>query len=254
MFNPKPAPPASGGEPAAGAAPAAAAPGPDAPREVFATFVLSPMLSGPVELEAGKCYRVGRDRANDVCFPSGHVSRIHSEIVVEKGQWTIGDLGSRNGTFVNGERVLKRPLKDGDKIGVGEFELTFREATKEETFDLLSRPNRSIGEDTARVEISRDGFYGDVQKVSVVELAQLLGQNRKTGCLTIIEKPGAERRLFFADGSIVHAESGAEDGEVAAAAILRAREGKFTFKPSPSVARVTITTPTPALLFNAASS
>ena len=64
---------------------------------------------------------VGRDRACEVVLGAGGVSRKHC--VLEKtrdGGLVLRDLGSRNGTFVNGERVEKTRLKEGDKVGVGE--------------------------------------------------------------------------------------------------------------------------------------
>src|SRR5271155_854333 len=64
---------------------------------------------------------IGRDRSCEVVLAAGGVSRKHC--VLEKtreGGLVLRDLGSRNGTFVNGERVEKTRLKEGDKLGVGE--------------------------------------------------------------------------------------------------------------------------------------
>ena len=75
---------------------------------------------------------VGRSRECDVRVDDGNVSRRHFEIVHESpATWVVVDLGSTNGTEVNGRKVAKRTsLDDGDRIGVGGTELVFgRSAT-----------------------------------------------------------------------------------------------------------------------------
>jgi len=63
---------------------------------------------------------IGRGRSSDVALHDEGVSRAHARIVVHGDEIFIEDLDSRNGTFVNGERVRGRaPLADGDKIQVG---------------------------------------------------------------------------------------------------------------------------------------
>lgn len=53
------------------------------------------------------------------------VSRTHCQIVCEGKLWRIEDQGSRNGTKVNGTKVQTRILKNGDKLTLGEYEITF---------------------------------------------------------------------------------------------------------------------------------
>jgi pSer/pThr/pTyr-binding forkhead associated (FHA) protein len=227
---------------------------PDAPprADIEARCLLSSVLSTPIRLEEGSFYRIGRDRTSDICFPSTHVSRLHAEIVFERGQWAIHDLGSRNGTLVNGQRTLKRPLRDGDKIGIGHFEILYREMTRVEIEALRARKTDRQG-DTLALKQDEVGFFGDVRKLSVVEVVQLLGQNRKTGILTVVEEKNApERRLAFLEGSIIHAEFGSLEGERAVPAILRTRTGKFAFRPTTEATeKVTVETPTSTLLFQA---
>jgi two-component system cell cycle response regulator len=63
---------------------------------------------------------IGRARAADIRLDDDGVSRRHAMVVSHGGQVHIEDLGSANGTFVNGEKVLSRhPLADGDKITLG---------------------------------------------------------------------------------------------------------------------------------------
>lgn len=72
-------------------------------------------------------YLVGRLATNDLSFPEdGGLSRQHLVIERDTDGWTVADLGSRNGTFVNGVRLTeKRTLKPGDSIRAGQLTLTF---------------------------------------------------------------------------------------------------------------------------------
>ena len=80
----------------------------------------------PIELPAGESV-IGRSRSCTVQIAETTVSRQHAIFVVEPGKVRLRDLGSSNGTFVNGERVDGEiPLGDGDRVVVGETELVLR--------------------------------------------------------------------------------------------------------------------------------
>jgi DNA-binding winged helix-turn-helix (wHTH) protein len=70
---------------------------------------------------------VGRDRGAAVCLDAASVSRHHARIQVEGPRATLEDLGSRNGTRLNGERVCgTRELQDGDAVRLGDVQLLYR--------------------------------------------------------------------------------------------------------------------------------
>jgi hypothetical protein len=72
-------------------------------------------LYGPLE--------IGRDTGCDISIPNRFVSTRHARILAEDGAWVLEDLGSTNGTLVNGE-PLDRPhrLAPGDRVQVGDTE------------------------------------------------------------------------------------------------------------------------------------
>jgi signal transduction histidine kinase/CheY-like chemotaxis protein len=70
---------------------------------------------------------IGRSSQNSVCLADGLISRYHARLVLDGGQWVLSDLRSQNGTFVNGERVVRHTLRHGDAIRVGETTLRFLE-------------------------------------------------------------------------------------------------------------------------------
>lgn len=92
---------------------------------------------------------VGRREENDLALRwDGEVSRLHAELQRLKGDWTITDDGlSRNGTFVNGERVRGRHrLRDGDRLCFGETVVVFRAPAESESQSTLvvTGPNPDI--------------------------------------------------------------------------------------------------------------
>jgi len=70
---------------------------------------------------------IGRLPTNDVSIPDQQVSRHHANITWENDRFVIRDLGSANGTAVNGTHLTGPcPLRDGDVIGLGEIVVTFQ--------------------------------------------------------------------------------------------------------------------------------
>jgi len=71
---------------------------------------------------------IGRDPQNDVVLDDRRVSRKHAEIRLRLGRFTLYDLQSTNGTYVNGRRVAEIVLSDGDRLSIGGVELLYRAA------------------------------------------------------------------------------------------------------------------------------
>jgi hypothetical protein len=71
---------------------------------------------------------IGRSEDNQLRLLDPGVSRRHVLVMATPGGYTIRDLGSQNGTYVNGSRVDESPLADGDRITIGEINLVFRGA------------------------------------------------------------------------------------------------------------------------------
>ncbi len=68
---------------------------------------------------------IGRLASCDICLQDRNVSRQHAAFVAKPGGWAIADLGSTNGTLLNGSAVKDTPLKDGDIVTVGVTELIY---------------------------------------------------------------------------------------------------------------------------------
>jgi ABC transport system ATP-binding/permease protein len=100
---------------------------------------------------------IGRHPTNDVVIDIATASAEHAILEYVDGQQRLTDRGSRNGTFVNGQRISIAMLKDGDIIRIGDargnsVSLTFHagqapQSTAVETFDLAANDTLTIGRD-----------------------------------------------------------------------------------------------------------
>ena len=70
-------------------------------------------------------FKIGKRRTNNLALQDTNVSREHCEIVAQGEGYILRDLGSRNGTFLNGHRVQEAPLLDGSVIQCSGVQMTF---------------------------------------------------------------------------------------------------------------------------------
>lgn len=81
---------------------------------------------------------LGRDVTNDIALGDAEVSRQHARLTRTPGGYVLEDLGSTNGSFVNGERlVAPRVLSAGDLLGMGENVTLSFEATSPEAAETV---------------------------------------------------------------------------------------------------------------------
>jgi sigma-B regulation protein RsbU (phosphoserine phosphatase) len=90
-------------------------------------------------------FRIGRQADNELPLRDSRISRRQAQLIVSEGGLAIEDLGSRHGTYVNGQRVLRQDLKAQDKIDFGvpdSFKLIYvgQQATLEELLERADVP------------------------------------------------------------------------------------------------------------------
>ena len=90
--------------------------------------------------------RIGRSNDNDLILADNTVSRYHTEIQKRKNDYILADLGSYNGTRLNGKSIQKVFLKHGDKIQIGSSKLTF----------LINGNSLDQAEDSVVLTVERD--------------------------------------------------------------------------------------------------
>ena len=86
------------------------------------TVVAGPNRGSTYAVQDGEL-SIGRQTGNGIVLSSSKVSKRHCQLVVNNDEVVIKDLGSSNGTFVNGVLTKLRKLKAGDRLSVGEFVL-----------------------------------------------------------------------------------------------------------------------------------
>jgi len=89
-----------------------------------AILMLRDPMSGQYNLGPGDT-KIGRAASNDFVIEEDTVSAEHAKIMEKDGKFFVQDLGSTNGTFVNGEQVIRQQLKELDIIKLGRAEMKF---------------------------------------------------------------------------------------------------------------------------------
>lgn len=102
---------------------------------------------------------LGRDKENDIALNDKSVSRKHAQIFQKKNKLFIKDLGSVNGTFVNGEKVKSSGLSLGDTLQIGfyELEVSISEQDAEKSQDEWDLSTHMINPEELAVEAQSEG-------------------------------------------------------------------------------------------------
>ena len=169
------------------------------------------LLEGPgrrFPLDAGTTWAIGRGDGCAVMLESRSVSRLHALIQRrEGGDYSLVDLGSRNGCFVNGQRVsLPRILSDGDRLAFGDQTLRFR-TTGRRAPDTAVRAGASPEETTAAMNVQSLATILVVDLRDYSRLARsvpesVLAQTVGTWFLhagQIVERQGSWARKYIGD-------------------------------------------------------
>lgn len=99
-------------------------PRPEAVSEACLVVIYGPDMGRRIPLGFG-AFEIGRSSKNDLPLDQDSVSRHHARITRSREGWSVRDLGSTNGTYVNDAAVEERALADGDRIKVGRSILKF---------------------------------------------------------------------------------------------------------------------------------
>ncbi|MAG57287.1 MAG: hypothetical protein CMJ83_13420 [Planctomycetes bacterium] len=145
---------------------------------------------------------LGRTSHNDIALKVAEASRHHCKFIEEKGSWHVEDLGSSNGTQVNGRKVSKFELQDGDVIQIGNVSLRFLDMEVES-----SEPDVEWGED----EISLDDEHflvlgGAKREGEVVKLPDgriTIGRNAKHPIVLKDKSVSGDHAEIVRDGATV---------------------------------------------------
>jgi signal transduction histidine kinase len=95
----------------------------------------------------GPIYQLGRDSSNAIQIHDSEVSRHHAEIRHRDNEFTISDLNSSNGTYINGRRIEQHKLESGDQVQTGGTLMLFTGSLNDSHIDLAQNVKIGPGQD-----------------------------------------------------------------------------------------------------------
>jgi pSer/pThr/pTyr-binding forkhead associated (FHA) protein len=199
-------------------------------------FISGKYQGGEFPLRPNREIIIGRSSDLDMVLVEDMVSRKHAKITTDDHVVTIQDLGSTNGTFVNGEKVRKADLKDGDRILIGTSIIKIVFVDGDNTGHLMSeteaRSKMAVAANK-RQGTSPKSMAGSIEEIPLPDLLQLLSTSKKSGVL-VVHSDRHVGKTFFRKGQIYFAsiENQFHIGpRKAMARMLSWTEGSFELEP-----------------------
>src|SRR3954447_22058527 len=166
-------------------------------RTLALRFISGKYQGGEFPLGAQPEIVVGRSSELDMVLVEDMVSRRHARIECGE-QIVIEDLGSTNGTFVNGEKIKKATLKEGDRVLIGTSILKVVS-----TDPGAPMPRRQDLQSAAQRGQTRS-MTGAIDEIPLPDLLQLLGSSKKSGVL-VVRSDDDVGKIFLKKGIVTFA-------------------------------------------------
>ncbi|WP_309891273.1 FHA domain-containing protein [Archangium sp.] len=171
-------------------------------------FISGKYQGGEFPLKAEKQIVIGRSSELDMVLVEDMVSRKHARISVNgTGQISIEDLGSTNGTFVNGEKVKQATLKEGDRILIGTsiLKLIQQGAGAHEVDDAMAKQKleEAAAAQAARTSTKASSMTGKIEEIPLPDLLQLFHTSKKNGVLVVTNEH--EGKIYLRQGRVYYA-------------------------------------------------
>lgn len=204
----------------------------------------------PVALPDEGVFVIGRSRNCDLTLGSIDASRRHSEILCSTQGYRLRDLGSTNGTYLNGQRIEEQTLRPGDRIEIGGDLITFCE------FEAGLEIPAPVGDTEAHTALvarpgaAADGLHGSLAEIPPFAVLQMLEMGRKSGVIEF-ESAAGGGKLWLVDGKPVHAATEHQRGFDAAIALVQLSAGRFNFEANRAAPEQTIRASITELLLEA---
>jgi hypothetical protein len=171
-------------------------------RSFVLRFISGKYQGGEFPLASEKPIIVGRSSDLDMVLIEDMVSRKHARISMQGDQIWIEDLGSTNGTFVNGEKIKRARLKEGDRVLIGTSILKLIAADAPRDASDARRELENVAQ--ARRTSQQRTMSGSIEEVPLPDLLQLFGTSKKSGVL-VIRTEDDVGRIFLKKGIVAFA-------------------------------------------------
>jgi pSer/pThr/pTyr-binding forkhead associated (FHA) protein len=180
----------------------------DEPGSGFALrFISGKYQGGEFPLPDDKEIVIGRGGELDIVLVEDMVSRKHAKITTQQGKVVIQDLGSTNGTFVNGEKIKRFRLKEGDRVLIGTSILKLissADAQQDNAGFTREELNASLDALGRRQANKAEVTSGDLADLPLPDILTLLSTGKKTGVLAV-RNDEHEGRVYLRSGRIFYA-------------------------------------------------
>lgn len=165
-------------------------------------FISGKYQGGEFPLPQSKEIVVGRSSELDMVLVEDMVSRRHAKITVTGDQIFIQDLGSTNGTFVNGEKIKRARLQEGDRILIGTsiIKLVASDSAADVVDSKSNLEEMAAGRRTSQVRT----MTGSIAEIPLPDLMQLFTASKKSGVL-VIRTDQDTGKIYFDGGQVVYA-------------------------------------------------
>jgi hypothetical protein len=167
-------------------------------------FISGKYQGGEFPIVPDKQIVVGRSSDLDMVLVEDMVSRKHARIAMQQDQIWIEDLGSTNGTFVNGEKIKRARLKEGDRVLIGTSILKViagdaAAGARNETEVKQQLENVAAARRTSQART----MSGSIEEVPLPDLLQLFGTSKKSGVL-VVRTDDDVGKIFMRKGMIYY--------------------------------------------------
>ncbi len=148
----------------------------------------------------------GRSSEADLVLADDAVSRKHARFYVERRRTWVRDLGSRNGTLVNGTPVKRHCLRAGDKIAIGASLMTVLIAKPSQVSAAPRAGEKKQSRTRPTLDFSNRSMAGNIEEIPVAGVLQFLAASRKSGNLQLRDAESSRvGRVSMRDGFISNA-------------------------------------------------
>jgi hypothetical protein len=171
-------------------------------RSYVLRFISGKYQGGEFPVAADKQILIGRSSDLDMVLVEDMVSRKHARIGMQGDQIWIEDLGSTNGTFVNGEKIKRARLKEGDRVLIGTSILKLISGDSPRDGMDAKRELENVAQ--ARRTSQQRTMSGSIEEVPLPDLLQLFGTSKKSGVL-VIRTEDDVGRIHLKKGNIAYA-------------------------------------------------
>ncbi len=173
-----------------------------AERQYLLRFISGKYQGGEFPLTSGRVVVIGRSSDLDMVLVEDMVSRKHACITMQADGIWIEDLGSTNGTFVNGEKVKRASLKEGDRVLIGTSILKLAASDGLGDSTDVNRQLENVA--AARRTSQARSMSGSIEEVPLPDLLQLFHTSKKNGIL-VIRTEDDVGKIYLRKGEVVFA-------------------------------------------------